>query len=131
MIQSFTIEYANATSNVFFSNDEQVTFSEDNVVVGNAIVKFSNSSTLTVQDVFGNTSAANLVLTGLTSNVVATSLALVTTMNVIPVDEASFYSPVYAYDQEQTTNAERREAVLIDARFTTDINVELKTLLNA
>ena len=125
IVATLDIESANGT----YTPDERATISTGNTVTANVTIAFANATHAVVENVFGNVETTG-VLTGLSSGVTMTVTGLQEMANSIPVDERPFWSPVYAYDFEVESNAQKKFSRLVDERYTGEIEAGLKTKLN-
>lgn len=97
-----------------------------NIVAGGEVV-YSNSSTLSIKHVSGNTIANSSVvvnITGETSATNATANSVTTVIECIPLDEEVFWSPVYYFEYEQEKNESRKHIQLINNELAS-LTVEL------
>lgn len=124
MIVTFDI-----TGNTAFQTGELMQIRTGNTVIGNAEVAWSNTSTIIVQNVFGNTSP-NTTIVGLSSNVTATITATDYTANCIPIDERSYWEPVTFWDHELTKHQSKKYIKLVDNKYTNQLETELNALIN-
>lgn len=86
-------------------------------IVGGGEVVYSNSSTVSIKSVSGNTVANTSVvinIIGETSTSNATANAVTTVYESIPLSEEVFWSPLYYYDYEVFKNEARKHIQLID-----------------
>ena len=120
----------NVISNTAFLEGELVRVNVGNNTVGNAEVTWSNTSMVIVQNVFGNTTASNAVLYGLTSNATANITQSNFTSNCIPIDERVYWEPVSFWDHELSKHRARKYINLIDNKYTGEMENELNALLN-
>src|SRR6185369_1825538 len=125
IVATLDIESANGT----YTPDERATISTGNTVTANVTIAFANATHAVVENVFGNVETTG-VLTGLSSGVTMTVTGLQEMANSIPIDERPFWSPVYAYDFEVESNAQKKFSRLVDERYTGEIEAGLKTKLN-
>lgn len=116
------------SGNTAFTKGEPLSLQVDGDEVGNCVVAWSNSSIVVGEHVFGNTSASNTVAVGMTSEVESAVTGAVFTWN-LPVDEAIFYAPVYAFDYEVNKNEQKKYVRLIDNKYTQELVRELATEL--
>jgi hypothetical protein len=113
-----------------FQNNEVVKLivGDSNTVLSNSYVTFSNSSQVTTQHVLGNVSSNNLTLylRGTTSNATANVSQIVNVQNNFAIDEAVFWSPVYAYDYEVEKNEKKKFIRLIDSKYSISVAEKLR-----
>ena len=99
------------------------------VVGGSGVVEFANTTHVTLKHITGDITAnSSLTLTDGTTNTTVSSI--ISTNYSIPALEASYWQPVYAYDNETEINNRKKEIKLIDKAFTFNVVKELKALLN-
>ncbi len=107
----------NYTSGNTFIKDEIIDIKLLGLTVGGGEVEYSNSSTLSIRSVYGNTvanSTVTVTLQGESSNTTATSSAFVTVIENLKLDEEVFWSPVSYYAYELEKNEARKHINLIN-----------------
>lgn len=113
-ILKYTVSYN--TDNEF-SLEELIDIKYNGEIVGGGEVEYANSSTVSIKHVSGNTIANSSVvvtLIGETSAANATSNAVTTLVESIPLDEDNFWSPVYYYEFELSKNEAKKHINLIN-----------------
>lgn len=119
-ILRFDVTYNGANQ---FANSELVTIYQAELPVGNCEVITSNSTTVTVKNISGNTSANN-VLTSLTAsaNVIDTDIVV----DNITDEEFVYWGAVTCYEYEREKNEEKKFIRLIDAGQTMSITDQFR-----
>ncbi len=119
-----------------FQVGERVTQTYSNTVVAaKAVCTFANNTHMTLKDVIsGDIEASNssvvLTLTGTTSGATANVQSIANTVYAIPDQEAVYWSPVSYYDDAQFTNATKKTIEMIDVRYKTEVEKQLKKIMN-
>ena len=115
-----------ASPAILFNVGELVTiYFEGNKVGGGECIQ-SNATTITIQNVNGNTSSNSNFISGNDSgacNQIAQSITLVENLTD---EEAVFWSPVYYYDYEKNKNEGKKFINVIDANYALEISEELR-----
>jgi hypothetical protein len=106
-----------------FQDDERVVVYASGIPIGNSQVCFSNSTQITVQHCFGNTTGGDAIVAQ-TSNTTA-NLVFISNVINIPDDEEVFWAPVYYYDYEFGNNEKRKHIRLIDSKYAKQAAKEL------
>lgn len=117
-ILKYDITYVSANT---FQLEEIVDIKYEGLIVGGGEVEYVNSTSVSIKHVSGNTIANSSVvinLLGETSFANATSNAVTTVVESIPLDEDHFWSPVYYYEYELGKNEERKHINLINNQLT-------------
>ncbi len=129
-IVTFFVE--NSTND--FEIDETVSLkTSSNTIQSNSVIVFSNSSQVTVQHVFGNTTIGNNhleFLYGNSSNATANVTSMYIVANNVSIAEQVYWSPVYAWDYEESLNEQKKFIKLIDSKYTLDVENSLEKKLN-
>jgi hypothetical protein len=112
-----------------FKIDERLKIYANNIWIGNSQVVFSNSTVLSVQHVFGNTTAGDTVV-AVSSNTHANISSVTVSVVNIPAAEQVFWIPVYYYDYEFGLNEKKKHIRLIDAKYSGQAARELAKDLN-
>jgi hypothetical protein len=119
------------TGNTSFAVGERVQQKNGSVPVANAFVSFANSTTLMVQHIDGSFSAnSQYVLSGRESEATAVVTLVTTIKENIPPTEALYYSPYSFYDLEEETNQQKNKINLIDNRYASTVERQLRQLLS-
>jgi hypothetical protein len=129
-ILKYTISYVTGNS---FTIGETIDLKYAGQIVGTAEVEYSNSSTVSIKSVFGNTVANTSVvinLLGETSGSNATANAVTTVYESIPLDEEVFWSPIYYYDWEVMQNEDKKHIQLINNELAPIISQDFEEKLN-
>ena len=127
---NMVVNYAiSNTTGPGFQFDERLKVYANNFWIGNSQVVFSNSSVLTVQHVFGNTTAGDYVL-GVSSNTNANISSVTVSVVNIPADEQVYWTPVYYYDYEVGLNEKKKHIRLIDSKYAAQATRELSKDIN-
>ena len=120
-------------SNVIVNNfitDERVQIWYQGQWVGNSQVSFANSTQVSVQHVFGNTTVGDTIIgvsSGTQANISNINISVVN----IPPDEQALWSPVFYYDYETNLNEQKKFIRLLDAKYVSQVDLELKKDLNS
>lgn len=112
---------------------EKVTFKAGSIPLGSAEIIWANSTVLKVQHLIGiGTTGADtspgVTVTGTVSNAVSTIASREYVANVIPDGEGTYWTPVSYYDWEFDKNEGMRRIKLIDRKYVTDIEDEMRNL---
>lgn len=113
-----------------FKEGEVIESTSNNLVFAE-ITSYTNTSIIAQHirgDFSGNT---NFTIRGDESNANATVVVSTTKtlIDVIPVDEQVYYSPVSCFDFEEQSNEKRREIYLVDESYTPKLNKQLRDIL--
>ena len=115
-IIQYTIQANNGT--IAFADNELVDFKyTGNSAAGTGEVISSNSTSVTIKNVYGNTTAnttATKYIVGETSGANVTSNGTITVYENFDVTEEVFWSPVTYYDYEVEINESKKDIKLID-----------------
>jgi hypothetical protein len=124
------------TGNTTFKVGERVQQSQITnglIPSANAFVSFANTSTVIVQHVDGGfieEDPINYVLTGRDTGATAAVISETTLKQNIPIDEVIYYSPYSFYDYEEELNQQKNRINLIDNRYSSTIERQLRQLLS-
>jgi hypothetical protein len=113
-ILRYTVTYVSGNA---YTVGEIVDLKLGGEIVATGEVVYSNSSTLSIQSVSGNTVANSSVvpnIIGESSSTNATANAVVTVVENIPLSEEVYCSPVYYFEYEQFKNEDRKHIRLIN-----------------
>lgn len=135
------ISYDYVSASNTFSKDEIVYIDSDSSQY--ATVSWANNTSVVLRHIEGNFSTStNFTLTGENSNIVASVNATsyanfidftdsnnIVVQNVIPDNEAIYFSKVTAYDEELEFNEKKRELYLVDERNKAMLNKQLRELM--
>lgn len=123
-ILKYTISADNGANS--FIDGELVDIKVGASTVGTGEICLSNTTTVTIKNVAGNTSANSLdikLIVGETSVANISANAVVTVYENIDLEEGAYWQPVYFYDEEQVCNESRKHMILPD-HSVTDIIVD-------
>ncbi len=115
------IQQLNITANTAFTVGSAITQG-----AANAVITFANTSVVSIKHVFGNFSNGSVS----SSNTTATITNVITISESIPDDEIAFWSTVSAFEYEQEENQKKRAIHLVDNRYVSMIEDEIKDLLD-
>lgn len=125
------IKYTHS-SNVVFTEDEIVDLKYSGEIIGGGTVITSNTTTVTIQHVSGNTTANSSwtkEIIGETSGVTAnTSNSEILQINISD-DEAIYWEPVTYYDIEEELNESRKNIKVINKDYALDLSEKLRISL--
>lgn len=113
------------TGNTAYTSGELVTISHLQIPVGNCEVLVSNTSTVTVKNISGNTSPNNTIL-GMTSNVSANIVQTDLVIENISAEEYVYWEPVSYFEYENEKNESKRHIQLLDANYALETAEQLR-----
>ena len=106
----------------------------NNEIVANAVCTFSNSTYMTFKHVVGGDILASgddiVIITGLDSGATANVQSIPSVSYSITDNEVAYWSPVSKYEDERFTNATKKTINLIDVRYKTEVEKQLKKIMN-
>ena len=97
-------------------------------IVGGGEVIFANTSVVKIKNISGNTSATNIIY-GETSTANATINTSTLIAENIPDDEAIYWSPVSLYDIEYEMNEDKRNIMLMNPTYASEMAYQFRTIL--
>lgn len=118
-----------------FTIGERVTQKySNNAIAANAVCTYANSTHMTFKHIVGEAAASNttvtVTVTGLDSGATANIQTIASTLYSIPDTEAVYWSAVSAYEDEQFKNATKKTIDLIDVRYKSEVEKQLKKIMN-
>jgi hypothetical protein len=115
------------TGNTFYVNEiVDIKDKDTATIVGGGEITFSNSTTIVIKNISGNTSANNLVI-GESSNSIANISLSTTLQENITDDVAVYWSPVYYYEYEVELNQATKNIRLLQPNYALEAAEELRT----
>lgn len=123
----FTIN--SSINDTTFEEDEKVSFKYNGEIVGNGNIIQSNSTTITLQHIFGNTTANSthfMDVIGQSSNAQANCNEIELLVQNIPTDEFIYWEHVTAYDYEIEKNESRKIVGLLNSEYALEASEELR-----
>lgn len=127
------LRYTITGNTVPFADDEVIDILDGVTIVGGGFVINSNTTTLTIQHVSGNTSAnttATKTLVGETSLANAVANAVTTVSENFTASESVFWSPVTIFDQELERWQEYKHIQVVDNAFALNISDRVTEEIN-
>lgn len=122
-----------SVANGSFTHDEIVNVVFDSNYTGIGQVCFANSSSISIQHVFGYTTGTispSSYIYGTESGVNTAFTTSAVLVNNIPSPEVGYWSPVYYYDLETEKNQYNQSIAVINAAYASSAATQLNNLLN-
>jgi hypothetical protein len=129
-IHQYTIAYTTGNT---YTEGEILDIKTGGEIVGGAEVITSNTTSLIVRHVTGNSMANSTwtkTLIGESSNTTATTDALVVLAEFITNATADFWTPVTYFDWELEKNESRKHIHVMNPAYVTEVSQEIRTKLN-
>jgi hypothetical protein len=111
--------------------NKQLTVGEEVQVDGinYAFVTLVDGNTISCQHVNGTFASGNII-TGKESGATATVVSATTVIETIAFTDAAYWEAISQYDYERELNEEKKEVNLLDARYKSQAESELKRLMS-
>lgn len=117
------------TSGLFQEEERILQYNANNALIAEGIVSYASSTNIVVKRIQGEFVANNIWTSGATSGQTARVESVATIETSIPAIEFAYWTPVTAYTYEEELNGARKSIYLIDRKYVSTIEKQIRELL--